>query len=143
MNTISLNQRYNSAASNPYGITTVPYQKIPNLLADNTTAQLLNNHGMLPQSPSLLSSNFARPESTASTNVYQTIDATEKSGYLYPLESGYDSSTFYNNTSSTNNNKSFNTHQRNNKYRANYQQHLQQQLLHQHPEMVNPGLITI
>lgn len=136
MNTISLN-RYNSSASNPYGITTVPYQKISNLLNDSSTAALLTNNGMLPQSPSVLSNNFnnnARPESTNSTNVYQTIDATEKNGYLYPVESsGYDSSTFYNNTNSTNNHKaSFNTHQRNNKYKVNYQQHLQQQLLQQH-----------
>lgn len=74
-NTISLN-RNNSTASNPYGITTIPYQQAASLLNDQTTTMI---NGLLPNSPSVTSGScFARPESTTSTNVYQTIDASEK-----------------------------------------------------------------
>ena len=67
---------------NPYGITTIPLQNAANL----------------PHSPSITSGNcFVRPESTASTNVYQTID-TEKNGYLYPLESFYEGTASINNS---------------------------------------------
>ena len=81
-NTISLN-RNNSTASNPYGITTIPYQQAASLLNDQNTTMISGNghslNGLLPNSPSVTSGNcFARPESTTSTNVYQTIDATEK-----------------------------------------------------------------
>ena len=54
-----------------------------------------------------------------------------RNGYLYPVESGYDSSTFYNNTNTTSlHNKSFTLNKQ--KYKLNYQQQLQQQLIQQH-----------
>jgi len=123
-NTISLN-RHNSSASNPYGIQTIPFQQAANLLGENHMTVLTG----FPQSPSGYFNNI-RPESTESTNVYQTIDATEKNGYLYPVESGYDSSSFYNNLM-TINKKNFSNTVGRNKYRTNYQQHVQNQIMQQ------------
>ncbi len=125
-NTISLN-RHNSSASNPYGIQTVPFQQAATLLNESHNFNVLNG---FPHSPSNCFSINARPESTGSTNVYQTIDATEKNGYLYPVESGYDSSSFYNNLA-TINNKNFSNTVGRNKHRTNYQQHIQNQIVQQ------------
>lgn len=70
-NTFSLNR-------NPYGITTIPLQNT--ILGSNPNNPQPQNT-LLPHSPSVTSAmNCAfsnRPDSTASTNVYQTID-TEK-----------------------------------------------------------------
>ena len=75
---------------NPYGITTIPLQ--------NAAILNQNSGANLPHSPSITSGScFVRPESTASTNVYQTID-TEKNGYLYPLESFYEGTASINNS---------------------------------------------
>ena len=69
------NNNNNSSNGNPYGITTIPLQTAANILNSNNNV----NTAMLAQSPSFLNTNcFNRPESTASTNVYQTIDTTEK-----------------------------------------------------------------
>ncbi len=127
-NTISLN-RHNSNISNPYGIQTIPYQQAASLLNENHNLNNVLNG--FPHSPSNCFNNNERPESTGSTNVYQTIDATEKNSYLYPLESGYDSSSFYNNLTTINNNKIFLNTVSRNKYRTNYQQHIQNQIAQQ------------
>ena len=71
---LTLNNNNNNNNGNPYGITTIPLQTAANILNNNN-----GNAAMLAQSPSFLNTNcFNRPESTASTNVYQTIDTTEK-----------------------------------------------------------------
>ena len=111
-NTFSLNR-------NPYGITTIPIQN--NTLTNTTTTTTT-----LPNSISINNPNcFNRPDSTASTNVYQTID-TEKNGYLYPLENFYDSSSFNNNTVSTNTNNFSTRH----KQKRIFQQQPHQQFQH-------------
>jgi len=73
-NSSTLQQQQNNTFSlnrNPYGLTTIPLQT-NNTLSNTTTTTTL------PNSVSINNPNcFNRPDSTASTNVYQTID-TEK-----------------------------------------------------------------
>jgi hypothetical protein len=112
--------QHSQSPTSAYGLQTIPLQQAATLLGASCFAN-------------------ARPESTSSTNVYQTIDAPEKSSYLYPVESGYDSSGFYNNLASISNNngKSFsNTVGGSCKYRANYQQHVQNQMMHQFQQLL-------
>lgn len=74
--TLGFHQQQHTLQRSPYGITTFQFQNMPNSSELPGNSMTATRNGTVVHSPDVNANNyFSRSDSTASTNVYQTIDA--------------------------------------------------------------------